>query len=144
MRYFEQLADAVEHPEWREDPRFRTNADRNANWATLLALTEKWTEQHLSEDAEAILSRHGVPCARYREIGELLDDPQLAARGAFAEIVDGAGRYKVSNPPFRMRGSRVEARDHVSCLGQDGAALLAGLGLDEGRIAALQEKGDLL
>ncbi len=143
-RNFEQLADAVEHPEWREDPRFRTNADRNANWATLLALTEKWTEQHLSEDAEAILSRHGVPCARYREIGELLDDPQLAVRGAFAEIVDGAGRYKVSNPPFRMSGSRVEARDHVSCLGQDGAALLAGLGLDEGRIAALQEKGDLL
>ena len=82
-RNFEQLTDAVGHPEWRDNPRFRTNADRNAHWATLLALTEQWTLERSAAEAEAILSRHGVPCARYREIGELLDDPQLAARGAF-------------------------------------------------------------
>lgn len=87
-RNFEQLSDAVGHPEWRDDPRFLTNADRNANWATLLALTEEWTLERSAADAEAILSRHGVPCARYREIGELLDDPQLAARGAFAQVHD--------------------------------------------------------
>ena len=143
-RNFEQLSEAVGHPEWRDDPRFRTNADRNANWATLLALTEQWTLNHNAQEAESILSRHGVPCARYREIGELLDDPQLAARGAFAEIGDGAGRFRVPNPPFRMSGSRVEARDYVARLGEDGTELLAGLGVGEATLAALRDKGDLL
>lgn len=142
-RNFEQLSDAVDHPEWRDDPRFLTNADRNANWATLLALTEEWTMERSAEEAEAILSRHGVPCARYREIGELLDDPQLAARGAFAQVHDGAGAFKVPNPPFRMSGSRVEARDHVARLGEDGAAVLSGLGVSAEAVAALRARGDL-
>jgi crotonobetainyl-CoA:carnitine CoA-transferase CaiB-like acyl-CoA transferase len=142
-RNFEQLSEAVGHPEWQEDPRFRTNADRNANWAALLALTEEWTRERSAEEAEAILSRHGVPCARYREIGELLDDPQLAARGAFAEISDDAGAFKVPNPPFRMSGSRVEARDYVAKLGQDGADVLAEVGVGDALVATLQEKGDL-
>jgi crotonobetainyl-CoA:carnitine CoA-transferase CaiB-like acyl-CoA transferase len=142
-RNFEQLSEAVGHPEWQEDPRFRTNADRNANWAALLALTEEWTRERSAEEAETILSRHGVPCARYREIGELLDDPQLAARGAFAEINDDAGAFKVPNPPFRMSGSRVEARGYVAKLGQDGADVLAELGVSDALLATLQEKGDL-
>lgn len=142
-RNFEQLSDAVGHPEWRDDPRFLTNADRNANWATLLALTEEWTMERSAEEAEAILSRHGVPCARYREIAELLDDPQLAARGAFAQVHDGAGAFKVPNPPFRMSGSRVEARDHVARLGEDGAAVLAGLGVSAEAVEALRARGDL-
>ncbi|WP_416464345.1 CaiB/BaiF CoA transferase family protein [Sphingomonas sp. VDB2] len=143
-RNFEQLTDAVGHPEWRDDPRFLTNADRNANWATLLALTEEWTLERSAEEAEAILSRHGVPCGRYREIDELLDDPQLASRGAFAQISDGAGSFKVPNPPFRMSGSRVEARNHVARLGEEGADILTKLGVDESAVAALRARGDLL
>ncbi|MES2173493.1 MAG: CaiB/BaiF CoA-transferase family protein [Pseudomonadota bacterium] len=143
-RNFEQLTDAVGHPEWRDDPRFLTNADRNANWATLLALTEEWTRERSAEESEAILSRHGVPCGRYREIDELLDDPQLASRGAFAEISDGAGSFKVPNPPFRMSGSRAEARNHVARLGEEGAEILSRLGVDEAAVAALRARGDLL
>jgi len=142
-RNFEQLSDAVGHPEWRDDPRFLTNADRNANWATLLALTEEWTMGRSAEEAEAILARHGVPCARYREIDELLDDPQLTARGAFAQVHDGAGVFKVPNPPFRMSGSRVEARGHVARLGEHGADVLAKLGVSAEAVAALRARGDL-
>ncbi|MDI1296598.1 MAG: CaiB/BaiF CoA-transferase family protein [bacterium] len=143
-RNFEQLTDAVGHPEWRDDPRFVTNADRNVNWATLLALTEVWTLEHSAAEAEAILSRHGVPCARYREIGELLDDPQLASRSAFADVSDGAGTFKVPNPPFRMSGSRVEARNSVARLGEDGADVLAALGVSADAVAALRASGDLV
>lgn len=142
-RNFEQLSEAVGHPEWRDDPRFRTNADRNANWSTLLGLTELWTQERSAAEAETILTRHGVPCARYRDIGELLDDPQLEARGAFARVQDGAGAFKVPNPPFRMSGSRVEARGHVAPLGADGANVLAALGVSADAVAALQERGDL-
>jgi CoA:oxalate CoA-transferase len=136
---FEQLADAVGHPEWRDDPRFRTNADRNTHWADLLAETELWTIGRSAAEAEEILSRHGVPCARYREVEELLDDDQLAARGFFTEVGDSGGRYRVPNPPFLMSGSRAEARDLVATLGEHGADLLAGeLGMTADDIGQLK------
>jgi crotonobetainyl-CoA:carnitine CoA-transferase CaiB-like acyl-CoA transferase len=144
-RNFEQLSDAVGHPEWRDDPRFRTNADRNTNWSTLLALAEEWTCQTTAEEAEQILSSHGVPCARYREVGEVLKDPQLAARGALTQISDGAGSYAVPNPPFRMSGSKAEPRNLVATLGQHGASLLSEeLGLDDAQIAVLRDAGQLV
>ncbi|WP_066856640.1 CaiB/BaiF CoA transferase family protein [Sphingobium sp. TCM1] len=144
-RNFEQLSDAVGHPEWREDPRFRTVADRNANWATLLALAEEWTCLRSSEEAEEILSGHGVPCGRYREMAEVLSDPQLAARQALTTINDAAGAYAVPNPPFRMSGSRVEARNLVASLGQHGRALLTEeLGVSRDDLDALQAAGQLI
>ncbi|CAN5190274.1 CoA transferase [soil metagenome] len=144
-RNFEQLTEAVGHPEWQQDPRFVTNADRNANWAALLALTEEWTLTRSAEEAEAILSRHGVPCARYREIAELLDDPQLVSRGAFAEVADEAGSFKVPNPPFRMSGSRVDARSRIAKLGEDGPVLLKSeLGLTDDAVEALRTSGHLI
>jgi crotonobetainyl-CoA:carnitine CoA-transferase CaiB-like acyl-CoA transferase len=98
-RNFEQLCEAVGHPEWQQDQRFRTVADRNANWAMLLDLVEEWSRHLPGTEAEAVLSGHGVPCALYRSVEEVLDDPQLAARRAFSDIHDGAGSYRVPNPP---------------------------------------------
>jgi crotonobetainyl-CoA:carnitine CoA-transferase CaiB-like acyl-CoA transferase len=141
-RNFEQLADAVDHPEWRDDPRFSTVAARNANWAALLAETERWTLERSAIDAERILSERGVPCARYREVDELLDDTQLAARDFFKTVTDGGGSYKVPNPPFRMSGSRVEARDRISTLGEHGDALLREeLSMTDAEIARLRAAG---
>lgn len=143
-RNFEQLSDAVGHPEWRDDPRFRTNADRNANWDTLLALVEEWTVSKSSLEAERTLASHGVPCGRYCSMAEVLDDPQLAARGAFETIADGGGRLRVTNPPFRMSGTRTFARDHVSTLGGDGPSILGSeLGMSEEEMATLRERGVL-
>lgn len=144
-RNFEQLSDAVGHPEWREDPRFSTNADRNANWATLLGLTEQWTVGRTSGEAEETLAQHGVPCARYRDMAEVLDDPQLAAREAWTTIHDGAGPFAVPNPPFRMSGTRARPRDLVADLGQHGASLLMEeLGLSDAAVADLRTAGQLI
>lgn len=142
---FEQLTEAVGHPEWREDPRFLTNADRNANWTTMLSLVEEWTTGRSSAEAENVLSRHGVPCGRYREMDEVLADPQLAARGAMSRVEDAAGSYLVPNPPFTMSASRAQARSLVSGLGEHGEAVLCGeLGLDQQAIAALRANGQII
>lgn len=144
-RNFEQLTEAVGHPEWQQDPRFLTNADRNANWSTLLSLTEEWTRLRTSEEAEVILSRHGVPCGRYRTMPEVLEDEQLTSRGAFSNIDDGSGPFRVVNPPYRMSRSRTEARNFVSALGENGQSVLQQeLKLDDDAIKALRAAGDLV
>lgn len=144
-RNFEQLCNAVGHPEWRNDPRFLTTADRNANWAILLGLTEQWTCTRTALEAETILGSFGVPCGRYQTMAEVLKDPQLEARGALAQIDDGEGPTLVTNPPFRMSGTRAEARNHVSSLGIDGSDVLrSDLGVSDEVIAALRASGDLI
>jgi CoA:oxalate CoA-transferase len=143
-RNFEQLCAATGHLEWMEDPRFRTNADRNAHWPELLGLTEIWTLDRSAEEAERTLAAHGVPCAQYQDMAQVLADPQLAARGAFTMIDDGSGSFLVTNPPFRMSGTRTEAREGVAALGADGESLLRGdLGIDATRLAQLKADGTL-
>jgi CoA:oxalate CoA-transferase len=144
-RNFEDLTTAVGHPEWRQDPRFATNAARNANWATLLGEVEQWTQDRTTAEAEAVLSDHGVPCGRYCTMGEVLEDEQLAARAAFSVIDDGSGPFRVPNPPFRMSDSGTYARNRVAGLGEDGAALLSReLDLDADAIKALRRDRVLL
>ncbi|QBM77641.1 CoA transferase [Sphingomonas sp. AAP5] len=143
-RNFEQLCDATGHPEWRDDPRFRTNADRNANWPALLGLAEVWTLQHSAAEAERILAEHGVPCAQYRDVPAVLEDPQLQSRAAFKRIEDGSGSFLVTNPPFRMSGARVEVRNLVAGLGEHGADVLRDeLRMDAERVATLKATGTL-
>lgn len=142
---FEQLTEAVGHPEWRDDPRFRTNEDRNANWASLLLQVEEWTRERTSREAEAVLAGHGVPCAQYRDMEEVLADPQLAAREALTTISDASGSFLVPNPPFTMSGSAVHPRNLVSQLGEHGAGVLQReLGLSDEAIDALRRSGELL
>ena len=80
------------HPEWITDERFRTHNDRARNYAAMMALAEAWTSQRSAADCEEILLAGKVPCARYREVAEIFDDPQLTHRSAFTQARDGGGR----------------------------------------------------
>jgi crotonobetainyl-CoA:carnitine CoA-transferase CaiB-like acyl-CoA transferase len=143
-RNFEQLCVATGHPEWQSDERFRTTATRNANWKALLSATESWTAHKTSAEVERVMSEHGVPCSRYRSVSEVLADPQLAARNSLSEVSDGAGKFLVVNPPFRMSASLVAAGCEVPELGEHGGDILESeLGLDAERIKALRENGTL-
>ena len=54
----------------------------------------------------AALSENGVPSSAYRSVAEALADPQLAHRGALADVEDDGGSFKVINLPFRMSGAQ--------------------------------------
>ena len=86
------------------------------------------------------LNDHGVPSSAYRTVAEALQDPQLAHRGALAEVEDGGGSFKVMNLPFRMSGARVSAAKRVSTLGEHTRAYLKETGLSEDEIAAFAGK----
>ncbi len=124
---FESMARAMGAPEWIEDPRFLTHPDRNRNYADLMALVEGWTSTRTAAECERILMAGKVPCARYREVEELFDDPQLAHREAFATVSDGAGSFQVPNPPFAMDDAAVGARSWVAPFGGSAREVLGEL-----------------
>jgi crotonobetainyl-CoA:carnitine CoA-transferase CaiB-like acyl-CoA transferase len=141
QKNFENLALAVEHPEWVEDPRFSNSRVREQNWGLLMSLIEKWTEKRPSLECEQLLMKAGVPSSRYMTVAELLADPEMMARGTYRSIEDNSGAFMIPRQPFQFSGSPVEPRTHVSDLGEDTAAVLGDmLQLSPERIAELRAK----
>jgi crotonobetainyl-CoA:carnitine CoA-transferase CaiB-like acyl-CoA transferase len=92
---------------------------------------------------QAAFDSHGVPGSPYRTVKEAMADPQLAHRGAFAEVHDEGGSFQALNPPFRFSGATAAARPWVAALGEHTAAVLSELGYGPRDIAALAGSGDV-
>ncbi|MDO9058780.1 MAG: CoA transferase, partial [Bradyrhizobium sp.] len=88
---FQSLMKVIGHPEWVSDPRFAAYADRRDNWASLMEGVEAWSGAVTTEQCLVALNGEGVPSSAYRTVAQALADPQIAHRGALAEVEDGGG-----------------------------------------------------
>jgi CoA:oxalate CoA-transferase len=140
---FQGLVRAAGHPEWISDPRFAKYSDRRLHWKDLMDGVETWSRTITTGKCLTELNDHGVPCSAYRTVTEALSDPQIAHRGALAEMEDGAGPFKVMNLPFRMSGTNIAAGKRAATLGEHTVSLLRESGLSEDAIAALVGKSPL-
>ena len=137
---FQSLMQVIGHPEWVSDPRFARYADRRENWAKLMEGVEAWSRSVTTAQCLAALNAEGVPSSAYRTVREALADPQIAHRGALADVEDGGGTFKVLNLPFRMSGAKVSAAPKMATLGEHTRAYLKEAGLSDDDIAAFSEK----
>jgi crotonobetainyl-CoA:carnitine CoA-transferase CaiB-like acyl-CoA transferase len=137
---FQSLMKVIGHPEWIGDPRFAKYADRRENWAALMNGVEEWSRAVTTQKCLVALNEEGVPSSAYRTVAEALRDPQIAHRGALAEVEDGGGTFKVLNLPFRMSGAAVSAAKRMSTLGEHTLAYLKETGLSEDEISAFAGK----
>jgi crotonobetainyl-CoA:carnitine CoA-transferase CaiB-like acyl-CoA transferase len=130
---FQSLCLAAEHPEWITDPRFARYADRRDNWGIFVDLLETWSTRLTTAECQAAFDAAGVPSSPYRRVKEVMADPQLAHRGALAEVHDKGGSFKVVNPPFRFSGLPVQVSGFASGLGEHTRDVLetAGYAADE-------------
>lgn len=138
----EVLFDVIGYPEGKTDPRFATVATKEANWPALLELIERWTSQRSGAECEALLMQAGVPCSRYRTVGEAMADPQITARGTLAELGEGDGRFLVANAPYRLSATPTTARGRLAALGEHTDEVLREkLALGAGQLAELRAQG---
>jgi crotonobetainyl-CoA:carnitine CoA-transferase CaiB-like acyl-CoA transferase len=75
-----RFCEAMEHPEWRGDPRFSTNTDRVTNRDALKAAIEAVFSRFTVEELTERFRARNVPCGRVRSIGEALEHPQVGPR----------------------------------------------------------------
>ncbi len=137
---FQGLVKAAGHPEWTSDPRFAKYVDRRNNWDDLMDGVETWSRTLTTRQCLTDLNKNGVPSSAYRSVAEAMSDPQIAHRGALAEVEDGAGTFKVMNLPFRMSGANVSAGKRAATLGEHTVTILKEAGLSEHEIAAFTGK----
>lgn len=145
QKNFESLCVTIGRPELQADPRFSTNNAREQNWSALMAMVEDWTSSRPAGECEGILMKAGVPSSRYKTVGDLLEDPEMIARGSFSEISDGSGPFKVPRQPFQLSEAPILPGEHVSDLGEDSDAILSGvLDMPLERIAELRARKVLI
>lgn len=136
------LAQCIGHPELMQDARFATPRARFSHYNELMDIVEQWARQRSRDAALAALEAAHVPCARYRRLGELADDPHLRERGMLVEVTDAAGPLMVVDTPIRYSATVAGVRPRVARLGEDNAAVLGvELGLDDATVAALVARG---
>lgn len=138
---FQGTCQAAGHPEWITDPRFARYANRRDNWGAFVDLLETWSTTLPTAACQAAFDTHGVPASPYRTVKEVLADPQLAHRGALAEVQDKGGAFKVIQPPFRMSNAHVQVAGFAAGLGQHTREILELAGYAAEEIEKMSESG---
>jgi formyl-CoA transferase len=88
---FRRLAAAMGKPELAADHRFASNQQRVANMLELDALIAGWTAANSRDAVLAALAEHDVPGGPILGIDDIVDHPQIIARGAVCSITDDMG-----------------------------------------------------
>lgn len=139
-----KLADVVGHPEWAADARFATLADRKRHEDELEALVRGAVASCDRGDLVRHLRASGVPAAPVNSSRDVLEDPDLVARGYWQKHEHPViGPMSLAGPPFTIDGTRPALRP-APLLGQDTRAIARELlGLDDAEIDGLIEEGVL-
>jgi crotonobetainyl-CoA:carnitine CoA-transferase CaiB-like acyl-CoA transferase len=125
-----------------DDPRFMTNAARNANRAALVDALQGVFSTKSYEEWERILVPAGIPAGAINTLDQVVAHPQVAARGAIVEHDHPvAGRVKSVGPPVRMTGTPGAVRGPAPLLGQHTEQVLRDrLGMADEELNRLRER----
>jgi crotonobetainyl-CoA:carnitine CoA-transferase CaiB-like acyl-CoA transferase len=129
-----------------DDPRYVTNAARNANRPSLVATLQDAFLTRSYEEWEAILLPAGVPMGAINTIDHVVEHPQVDARGALVECTHPvAGTIRMVAPPVLLSETPGTVRAPAPLLGEQTAQVLRErLALSDEEIERLQRAGVIL
>ncbi|MFF1643326.1 CaiB/BaiF CoA transferase family protein [Streptomyces sp. NPDC058246] len=141
-REWQRLAQLVlGEPRLAEDPAYATNAARVENRERTDALVAKALGVLGADEAVARLEGAGIACARLRDVREVAEHPQLAARDRWRHVGSPVGPLRALLPPITLPGGKEARMGAVPRLGEHTGAVLRGLGMTDGDIAELLRDG---
>ena len=142
---FAQLVEAHGGPVgFAADARFHSLSGRNAQRLDILAVVKPWVAARPVAEVLRLLDAVDVPCAKVQRIDEVINDPQIKARGMILEQQHPRyGTLRLPNLPFRFSDCDTGVQTIAPDLGQHNAEVAAGLGFSADEIAAMQADGVL-
>src|SRR5258707_3518195 len=123
-----------------EDPRFADWFARQENEPALRAIIEQALSKRNPREWEKILDAAGAPCASIWKIEEVIDHPQIAARGAIAEIDTPHGRLRFAGSGFQLAHGGGKLDSMAPALSAHTDEVLASLGYGAEAIADLRAR----
>ncbi|MEU0948677.1 CoA transferase [Streptomyces canus] len=142
-KLFGVLAEALGHPEWKDDPQYATNEARVEHRDHLIQLISAETVRETSAHWVDVLSRTGAPVAPINRMDAVFKDPQVQHLDQVAEVEHPLyGSYPVVTSALRMSVTPPVVGDAAPRLGQHtGEILNGGLGLSTEQVAQLIADG---
>jgi benzylsuccinate CoA-transferase BbsF subunit len=135
------LRAALGDPEWARDPALADGVARVARIEELHDRLAAWTRDHDARALAERLQQHGVAAAPVLCVADLLDDPQLRARGTFVEVEHPLGfRETLYAPYVKTSRSRADVQPGPM-IGRDNERVFRGLlGLPEAEYRRLVDE----
>ena len=119
-QHWKSFAQLMQRPELATDPHFATLKSRVAAMDDVDAIVSEWTKIRSKQDAFEALMGAGVPCAPVRDLQEVMNDPNMHARGALQwQNHPELGRIVVPHSPLRFAGVTPRALEPSRALGAD-------------------------
>ena len=125
-REFVRLAEALGHPEWSDDPRFKRARDRAEHRAALLDRMRTLLKTRPRAEWLAKLEEAKITSGPINTAADVEADPHIQARGMIRDIPHhAAGKVRVVGSPLHLSGTPVEYRHGVPAPGGDTDQVLA-------------------
>ena len=124
------------------DPRLQTLTGRNTHRLEILEKARTWVmAQECVASVLATLDKLDVPSAKVQRIDEVVNDPQLIARGMILEQDHPRlGKIKMPNLPFHFSGCDITPTCAAPKLGEHNREIAADLGFDAATIDAMVDE----
>ena len=140
--FWRRLCEALGHPEWAEDERFKTNADRLRNRDLLLPMISDLFLKRSRQECQAILDAADVPNSPVLELNETLELEQVKVNETIQYVGESDVRCPTVRLPIRSSAWPPSPSSMPPRIGQDSFAILKGiLGLEVEEIEALIAEG---
>lgn len=126
------------------DVRFHSLNGRNEHRVEILATVKAWVAARPVATVLSLLDAIDVPAAKVQRIDEVINDPQIKARGMVVEQEHPRyGTLRLPNLPFRFSDCDTTISQVAPDLGQHNADVAATLGFSGDEIATMQADGVL-
>ena len=143
-KLFRRMCAAMGMPALASDERFKHHRGRAARRKELNGIVGDWVRVRTCDEVLAAFGPSGadVPCARVARPDELIDDPQLVARGMIERHPHpGLGQILLHGNAVRFTGTEPRARALAPTLGEHNREIYGALGIDESALADLATRG---